>query len=231
MTTGIRYKEDGFTLLEILLAIAIFAMVATLAYGAYRASFQIIQTTESQVEIYNKARVALDRLSQDLGSLYLGPTGFLQGKPQTIGSRQADTLRFTSRAHLVFNKNELAAGSATISYRLEEDPESKELMLYRQDTAFRPVEEGKSEESDPRKGLLLCDGLQEVAFLYYSRQGEEQDNWDSKEIEKADSQGQRQPGRIAIRLLFSDPAGGEEPVSFQTAVAFPEMAPAPKEKP
>lgn len=223
--TAFQHKH-GFTLLEILMAISILAIVVTLAYGSYRASFRIINSTESQAEIYSKARVALNCLSHDLGSLYLGTSGFLQGKPQTLGNRQADTMRFTSTAHLVFNRKEQPAGYATISYRVEEDPETKELLLFRQDKAFRPVEEGKREDVDPQKGLLLCDGLQEVKFLYHGKKGEEQDNWDSKEIEKADTKEQRLPDRIEIRLLFIDPAANDKPISFQTAVSFPGVDPA-----
>ncbi|MBU1985892.1 MAG: prepilin-type N-terminal cleavage/methylation domain-containing protein, partial [Proteobacteria bacterium] len=45
-----RHRNSGFTLLEILMAISIFAIVVSLAYGSYRATFLIIDTTESQTE-------------------------------------------------------------------------------------------------------------------------------------------------------------------------------------
>lgn len=212
------HRSRGFTLLEILMAISIFAIVISLAYGSYRATFRIIDSTESQMEIYNKGRIAMDRLSSDLGSLYLGTSGFLQGKPQNLGNREADSIRFTSTAHLVLNRKEQPAGYATIRYTVEEDPETKGLRLYRRDVAFRPVE---GEEPDTNKGLLLCDGLQEVKFLYHRDKQEQQDNWDSKEIAKADTKARKLPDWIEINLLFIDPVAVDKPILFSTAVTFP----------
>ena len=212
------HSTHGFTLLEILMAISIFAIVISLAYGAYRSTFRIIDQTESQTEIYNQARIAMDRISCDLGSLYLGSKGFLQGKAQTLGNKEAGTIQFTSTAHLVLNREEQAAGFATISYSVEEDPETRELSLLRHDLAFRPSE---SEEPVSGKGLLLCDGLQEVRLIYYDNKGEQKDSWDSKEIEKADTNAQKLPDRIEISLLFADPVVGGQPIRFSTGVTFP----------
>ncbi|MEK6201738.1 MAG: type II secretion system GspH family protein [Desulfobulbaceae bacterium] len=211
-------RSRGFTLLEVLMAISIFAIVISLAYGSYRATFLIIDSTESQTEIYNKASIAMDRLRSDLGSLYLGTSGFLQGTPQTLGNKEAGTIRFTSTAHLVLKRKEQAVGYATISYTVEEDPESSGLRLFRLDKPFRPVE---NEDPDTSKGLLLCDGLQEVRFLYHSHDQGQQDNWDSKEIEKSDTNAQRLPDRIEITLLFMNPVPDDKPIRFTTAVTFP----------
>jgi general secretion pathway protein J len=214
------HRSSGFTLLEILMAISIFAIVISLAYGSYRATFRIIDSTDSQMEIYNKGRIVMDRLSSDLGSLYLGTSGFLQGKPQNLGNREADSIRFTSTAHLVLNRKEQPAGYATISYTVEENPETKDLRLFRRDVAFRPIE-GEEPEPDTNKGLLLCDGLQEVKFLYHREKQEQQDNWDSKEIEKADTKARKLPDWIEINLLFIDPVAVDKPILFSTAVTFP----------
>jgi general secretion pathway protein J len=217
------HPNHGFTLLEILMAISIFAIVISLAYGAYRSTFRIIDHTESQTEIYNQARIAMHRISNDLGSLYLGSKGSLQGKAQTLGNKQADTIQFTSTAHLILNREEQAAGLATISYTVVEDPDTRELSLLRHDQAFRPSE---NEEPVLGKGLLLCEGLQEVRLVYYDTKGEQKDSWDSKEIEKADTNAQALPGRIEVSLLFADPVAGSKPIRFSTGVTFPTGKPA-----
>ena len=204
------------------MAISIFAIVISLAYGSYRATFRIIDSTESQAEIYNKGRIVMDRLSTDLGSLYMGASGFLQGRAQNIGNREADTIRFTSTAHLILNRKEQPTGFAIISYTVEEDPETKGLRLFRRDVAFRPVE---TEEPDTSKGLLLCDGLQEIRFLYHGNQQDKQDNWDSKEMVKTDTKARKLPDWIEIDLLFIDPDAADKTISFTTAVSFPGINP------
>ncbi len=216
-------SNHGFTLLEILMATSIFAIVVSLAYGSYRSTFRIIDQTESQTKIYNQARITMDRISCDLSSLYLGNSGFLQGKPQTLGNKEADSIQFTSTAHLVLSREEQPSGYATISYTVEEDPETRELRLFRHDQAFRPAE--TNEQPEAGGGILLCDGLQEFRLLYYGNKGEQKDSWDSEEIEEADTNAQKLPDRIEVSLLFADPSAGGKPVRFTTATTFPNANP------
>lgn len=226
--TKTAHRSNGFTLLEILMAISIFATVISLAYGSYRATFLIINTTEAQSEIYGNANIALDRMRSDLGSLYMGTSGLLQGEPQNFGNNEAVKLRFTSTAHLVLNRAEQATGYATITYTVDEDPDTKSLRLFRMDKTFRPTE---SEEKETSKGLLLCDNLQGVRVIYHSNDRGQQDNWDSQEIEKADSKARRLPDRIEISLLFINPDNEDSPFQFNTAVTFPGSEPIEEELP
>ena len=43
---------EGFTLLEILIALAIFSIIITAIYTSYTGTFKVIDETESQTEIY-----------------------------------------------------------------------------------------------------------------------------------------------------------------------------------
>ncbi|MBW1691930.1 MAG: prepilin-type N-terminal cleavage/methylation domain-containing protein [Deltaproteobacteria bacterium] len=47
----------GFTLIEILIAIMIFATLLTTIYTSYTGTFRVIEDTESQAEIYRMARI------------------------------------------------------------------------------------------------------------------------------------------------------------------------------
>jgi len=213
-------RSPGFTLLEILMAISIFAIVISLAYGSYRATFRIIDNTESQAEIYSKARVAMERISNDLASLYPGPTGLLQGAPIHSGNTDTGLIHLTSMAHLVLNKTELPAGYATITYRTEQDRETDTLRLFRCDKPFRPAE---TQKPDPDKGLLLVDGLQDIQIFYHSKDKDQQDTWDSKELRKGDTSARNFPDRIEINLLFANPTPDGKPLRFSTAVTFPSL--------
>jgi general secretion pathway protein J len=68
-------NQRGFTLVEILISIVIFAVVLTTIYASYAGSFRVIDETESQAEIYGMARVAMERISEDLESVYIGKDG------------------------------------------------------------------------------------------------------------------------------------------------------------
>ena len=53
-----RHKR-GFTLLEVLIALFIFAIVISTIFASYTGTFRIINETEYQADNYGMARIAL----------------------------------------------------------------------------------------------------------------------------------------------------------------------------
>jgi len=187
-TSSIRRK--GFTLLEILIAMFIFAVVLTTIFTSYTGTFRIIEETESQADIYAMARTVLIRMQEDLESIHFKETGaskpegsslepaIFLGENKEIKGRDADTLRFLSRAHLIFDEEDENPGVAEISYYVSENEVEDSLALYRSD---RPELEEPQEEGTG--GLILCDGLFSVNITYHDADGEMHENWDSSEDE------------------------------------------------
>ncbi len=214
-------NPKGFTLLEILIAMFIFAIVLSTIYTSYTGTFRIVNETESQADIYGMARIALERMHEDLESVYIPKDAKLPesdedstfvGEDTEIKGRSADSLRFISRAHLVFSEQEQASGTAEIAYYVEEDNEGEGFVLYRSDT---PAFEEMPEVGTGR--LVLCDSLVSVNFNYYDDEGEVHDNWDSTSEELED----KIPQRVSIKLEFENSADPETPFSFMTSVALP----------
>ena len=214
-------RRQGFTLIEILLAIFIFSVVLSAIYGSYTATFRVIDTVEKQATAYRQARIAMTRITEDLESSYyselvtdkepfVGTEGEAQGK-------RADTLRFISKAHLVFNDEELAAGKAQIFYDVREDETADGLALYRHDTPELTI--GSVEESE---GLLLCDHLVEVLFSYFDAEGNEQSSWDAADTDFMEKTArERIPRMVAITLRFRNASEPQAPYTFMTSVILP----------
>ena len=55
-------NAKGFTLLEIIIALLILAVVLTTIFGSYTRTLGNIFETESQADIYAMARIALERI-------------------------------------------------------------------------------------------------------------------------------------------------------------------------
>ncbi len=219
-------NRKGFTLLEILLAMFIFTVVLSTLYTAYTGTFRNVDETESQADIYRMARIALERITEDLESAYMpahtvGLTteekpphsvAFV-GETALISDRSADTLLFFSRAHLVFDEEEVDATAARIAYDVRQSEEDEEaFLLYRTDTPR--LEEGPEQGTG---GLILCDGLQAVNFIYYDDQGREHDRWDSTNEEFKD----RLPAMVSIILEFVNKRNPEAPLKFVSGVVLP----------
>jgi len=211
----------GFTLLEILVAIFIFGTVLATIYAAYGSTFRLIGATREQAEIYQMARVAMERISEDLAAAIppespepeaTAGEAALVGIDDVADGMAADTLRFRSRAHVAFVGALGAGGPAVIRYTVEPATEGGGLVLYRQDTPGPAGEEGEG-----GRGYALCDRLCGVNFTYYAEGGEEYDNWNTAD---ASAQG-RLPARVAVELLFLVGSGDTRPIKFRTAVVLP----------
>ena len=222
-------EQGGFTLLELLMAVFIFAIVISSVYGAYRSTFRITNSTESLAEFGNMGRIALERIGGDLESLYRGAGGFLQGEKIEGEAGRSDQLSFTSTAHLVFSKNEQPAGYAMLRYSTEVDEDSGLLRLYRIDKPYRP---GGGQEFDEEKGFLLCDSLSAIEYSYLNEDGNENEEWNSGEggiQQEGGAPAANFPTMIRVTLHFARSADTEEQTVFSTAVALP--APARDEAP
>ena len=221
---AISINRKGFTLLEILIAMFIFGVVLTTIFTSYTGTFRIIDETESQVDIYAMARTVLIRMQEDLESVYFKETGasksegsslepaIFLGENKEINGKDADTLRFLSRAHLIFDEEDENPGVAEISYYVSENGVEDSLALYRSD---RPeLEEPQEEETG---GLILCDGLFSVNITYHDADGEMHENWDSSEDEFK----HKLPAMVSILLEFVNIRNAEKPYKFMTRVALP----------
>lgn len=221
-------NPPGFTLLEILIAMFIFAIVLSTIYTSYTGTFRILNETEEQTDIYRMARIALERMHEDLESVYALPSGessepdeedesvqvfAFVGEDKEINGKSADSLSFISRAHLVFGEQEQTSGTAEIAYYVGETDEGEGLVLYRSDTPRGA--EAPDEETD---GLVLCEKLLSVDFTYYDAEGEEYYNWDSTTGESGDD---RIPKMVSISLEFVNKSDPEAPFRFLTKVALP----------
>lgn len=215
----------GFTLLEILIATLILAVVLSIIFVSYRGTYRNIEETSAQAEIYGMARVALERITEDLESVYMieaaatapsggggPPPGRFVGADAQIDGRSADTLRFLSRAHLVFAGSERGSGTAEIVYSVTKSVEGDHFLLYRSDTA-----ELEETSKDGDQGLILCDNLHSVNITYYDEKDQTHDHWNSTENEFKD----RLPRRVAILLEFVNPSNPEIPLRFETGAALP----------
>jgi general secretion pathway protein J len=220
-----KIYEPGFTLLEILIAMFIFGIVLSTIYSSYVGTSTIIDETEYQADIYRMARVALERMYEDLESIYVpqnpepeesdddNMTGAdFVGDDREIDGRDADSLRFVSRAHIVFSEEDQPSGTAEIEYYVEQNEEESHFVLYRSDTP--EMEEPPSKGTG---GLVLCEKLLSIDFTYYDADGGEYDNWDST----SEAFEGKIPTRVSISLEFENKLDAEAPYKFFTTVAIP----------
>ncbi len=186
MKTAAR-PNSGFTLLELLIAIFIFSVLATTIFISYRTLFIGMADFESGMGQYEMAQSCLTRMTNDMRSIHVNlaplyarpqfdsaPDDYrIVGQTAYAGNREFGTLRFTSRAHVSFEKPG-RDGIAEIRYYVSSREQGK-FVIKRSDHLFPfpPVEE---RETDP----VLCEEVKSLTFKFYDDSGEEQAAWDSE---------------------------------------------------
>ncbi len=218
---GDRQPAGGFTLLEILIAISIFAVVVTTIFGSFNFVFGNVEAVESAMTDYEMASGAINRMIEDLQTLHVSlppvyaiPENTEQQDPYRIvgevvaaGNAEFSQLRFTSVSHLPLGK-EWRQGIAEITYYLEEQPDAS-LTLKRSDR-IDFSEPAPERRNDP----ILCENVRALKFTYLDTEGDERERWDSEseEYEYATPR--------AVRILLAV-GSGEQSHEFEVLTALP----------
>lgn len=132
--------SGGFTLLEVLLAIFIGAIVLTVLYASF---FQIVNakdSAEDKLELYHEARVIISKMTEDLSMAYprgmiypvqgASASSFFVGKAEQQGGRSS--VDFTSLSH-AGGINSGDSDQAEITYYLKPVPQSDLFFLMRRE--------------------------------------------------------------------------------------------------
>ncbi len=139
--------DAGFTLLELLIAFFISAIVLTTVYSSF---FQIIKAkdiVENELDLYHEARVIFTKLTEDFQSAY--PRGLLYNKNKNLkpsfflGEKEGENsvVTFTSLSRRP-SANSSDSDQAEISYYLEPIPNTDLYYLIREENPRIGIENG-----------------------------------------------------------------------------------------
>jgi type II secretion system protein J len=208
--------------LEILIAIAILAIVVTTALASFNAVFSTTEVLADSANLYEMAHTCMKRIVLDLASIQIAqrplykppefdqppdPYRLVATTEDAGGTGIAQNIRFTSRAHLPFEKS-ARQGIAEIRYYLNSTADGQ-LTLKRADNLY-PYPEFEKKGSDP----VLCKYVKSLSFKFYDEDENEFDVWDSD----SDEFGHATPTAIAVTLELTH---NTETHTFETVVALP----------
>ncbi len=222
-----RRAESGFTLLEVLVAGVLLAVILSLLYSVQRTTLRVVSGSLKQLTAVAAGREALERLGEDLQLLVTGVEGHLLGSTQQLATGRGDGLAFVSAVHLPLRRNDYPLGASLIEYSVEEDAGSGLLNLYRRSTTLLPGRQGLYVGTGTRH--LLCAGLREVRLAYLDEAGKSHDSWSSQPTESAAWQSEsKEEGRlplvVAAELRFpAEPTGAAaDSLPLRTAFLLPQ---------
>jgi len=196
-------RGRGFTLAEILVAIVILAIVMTIVYRVFSASYSALRQVSPEKDPFHTARVILDRMADEIQSAYYKPdlqyTGFV-GENDEKEEAPWDAVTFSAMANFYWIERVEGIRQSDflkISYHLvenEDEPEERRLIR-RQDPAFGPFEEEFEMVGSPERGVhQLTDRVWGIDVRYFDG-SDWVEEWNAGERE-------RLPQAVQIKLIL-----------------------------
>jgi general secretion pathway protein J len=220
-----RSSSRGMTMIEVVVAIGVLAMVAVLVHGVMSSLSHGKEVEAARSDRVHEGREALQRITRDLSAAYLSlhvPTVVALRTELTSftgrSSSQYDRLDFTAFAHRRTERDSHQSDQCEVGYFASQDPEvpDKWDLVRREQT---PI------DLEPLKGGIvdvIAEDIQEFDLRYLDpTTGQWLETWDSVQTT---GQPNRLPLEVKIKLVLKG-VGDGTPYEFVTKVFIPIQQP------
>jgi len=210
-----RQAQRGFTLIEIMLALALLAFLTSLLWGTFAQTAKVKKRIEQAQDRTHTVRVALMRMSREIEMAFVNAetSGTQERRTMFSGSshNDFDELRFSWFGHLRFRADQAEGDTALVTYFGQPDPDDSLLTNIMRSETRRL--ESKDPKLIPGETYILCPAVSRLKFAYYDyKQKDWREEWDTT---KADGQ-TYMPTQVRISLTVLDERG--MPITF-TSIA------------
>lgn len=208
----------GFTLVEVLIALMLLAMVSAALAQSFSYSFETKRRVTAVNERYHEGRQTMVRLSREIRMAFIRaevPEEFREEDPSMVTRFEGsdEKLHFATTAHLRIHANARESDQSEVAYFLgSSDRDSP----YEGKTLFR--RESKRIDDKPDEGGYIwpvIDGVREFKVEYWDdRSGSGEDNWRTSWNSHDDANQPLLPARVRITLELESLEG--LPIRFVT---------------
>ncbi|HEY0710575.1 MAG TPA: prepilin-type N-terminal cleavage/methylation domain-containing protein [Polyangia bacterium] len=182
-----RRADAGFTMIEVLLAMAILGFVTTILWGTFTQTATIKKRTEAVQDRSHSARVALMRMSREIEMAFLsGSENLALAERRTfftaVSERDVDELRFSWMGRQRLRGDVPEADTSVIMYYGEQDPDDRSVLnLMRRETRRLDASDPMSL---PAESYVLCPGISSLKFSFYDHTKREwREDWSTMGVD------------------------------------------------
>ena len=218
--------QDGFTLVELLLALLMFALIAGTIFASFAAIADGVDKGRQSGEVYRVARGAIQRLVQEIGAAFQlqvqcledAPNYIcepLKGESAEVEGRARDRLMFLTIPYRRFPEGIAANEICNVCYSIAENTYGVPALFRYEDCALGKQERDRcGEKQEP---LELTDMVVGLDMTYYDAEAEPHDTWPPDDAND-DAKGAL-PCRVHVALTLRHPQGHEQ--VFTATVVLP----------
>jgi general secretion pathway protein J len=214
----------GFTLIEVMMALAILSFITTILWGTFSQTAGIKKRTEAAQDRNHAARVALMRISREIEMAFLSDSEnpSLQEKRAMFVSashRDVDELRFSWFGRQRLRADLPESDTAVVMYYAEPDPDDRSVvnLMRRETRRLDVVDPGNI----PGEAYVLCPGVSSLKFSFYDYKKKEwREEWNTMGADGLTYL----PTHVRIQLKIYDEKGAEQTFSSSARIMMTERS-------
>lgn len=190
--------DHGFTLMEVLIAIAILAIVLSTVYGSFVQTRKVIDKTEASIEELRGVRAAFTRMMQDVSMAFIvkdNDKTFFTGTDDYSDGYFSDSIDFTSYSNRIRNNDSKESDQTEVGYSLKRGNEGKAVLIKR---IKKRIDDSTGYGGDSYE---ISEDIVGLDFRYLDDEAWV-DSWDSR-VNKTI------PQAVEITIIVKDSSGNE----------------------
>lgn len=208
----------GFTLMEVMVAVAITALMGGIIAMSFQTGFHAKEVVEADAEHYRMLRTAMDRMVHEISAAYVSdrydsrkyrdqndrPTNF-------IGTEE--DLTFSSLAHQRLYTDAKESDEMVVEYSVKSgvDPtarDRRDLVRRENPIVDGPMDRGGTED-------VLLENVNRIQFQYWDSEKKDwTDEWDTRRLERKSIL----PTRVKITVYAKDENGKDQRYTTQARI-------------
>lgn len=213
-----RRARRGFTLMEVMIAVAITALMGTVVAMAFTTGFNAKEVVEADADRYRMLRTAMNRMVREVGSAFVSDRYDLkrfrdQNDRPTNFVGERDRLLFTTFAHQRLYTDAKESDQTVVEYFVESSNErgaNGRLDLKRRQNPNVGERMDRGGTTD-----VLYEGVKSVEFAYWDSEKKDwDDEWDTRRAERKSIL----PTRVRMTIVALDENGKEARYTTQARV-------------
>lgn len=217
-----RARQAGLTLIEVMIAIAIMALMMALAWTTIRNTQAARSSMEDYEQRNHEIRAAMGRVVNDFESAYLSKNeDMTQAHPRTMmiikPEEPIPSVRFSTMNHRVLWADAKESEQTVIEYLPNTNKETGKLDWVRRE---QRRESNQPPELEPSEYDVLLSDVEAVKIeLYNWKTAEWMDNWNTTQ---ADGQRGVLPYRVRITVTLKDADGTDVKYTTEARILMQE---------
>ncbi len=165
----------GFTLVELLIAIAILGVSMLLVYGVYHSMLRVTEQADRSSASLGRKLLIMGQLKHDFFGMYKGRSGYFRAEDPLILESGAPFLQFTTSSQLVFDEAAAAPALTRVGYFLKKTGNGSTFDLYRVELPFK-ISNSPVPVSDS-VAVLVCADVRGLTLSFKDAYGNFFDQW------------------------------------------------------